>query len=60
MNDRISELLNVDLNEIPEIKDLLIPFCNNDRFHREVLANIKLAWYRGKQTSPTEHGDGDG
>ncbi len=40
---------NVDLDEIPEIKDLLLPFCNKDFFDRKALGAIKLAFYRGKQ-----------
>lgn len=42
---------NVDMDEVPKIKDLLQPFNTNSKFDRQSLGAIKLAWYRGKQAS---------
>ena len=39
---------NIDLDEIPEIKDLLTPFYNRNHFNRQALGHIKLAFYRGQ------------
>lgn len=49
---------NVDLDEFPEIKDLLTPFCTKDFFDRRVLGHIKLAFLRGSQdTTKSLRGD---
>ncbi len=39
---------NLDVNEFPDIRDLVVPYCGKDFFDRKTVGHIKLAYLRGQ------------